>query len=270
MKKYFALSLVAISAVLASGAAMANDTIKAVNNKVGLSYTAGTSFEYSKTDTDGLTSGEKDGSQNGFTLSASTQRDVFGVSDVFLAADVTYMAGDTKYHGYALDDGNWVPATGKTDYDSLDFALKIGKGFAVAPAAQITPYLTVGTRKWDRDQTAEGSYLEKHSNSFWGVGALFQYAVDTKLVLSAEASYALNNSSKVNWVTGGDIYEMDNKGTTKLGFGATYRVTPQLSVFADYAWTQTKFGTSPIVNGYAEPASTTKTQRVNVGVAYNF
>lgn len=267
MKKTIALASIA---TLLSSAAMANDTIKAVNNKASIAYTAGTDFDFSKTDIDGLTSGETGGSQNGVTLAVSTQRDMLGVSDVYIAADVTRMTGDTRYTGFADNGGTWVPATAKADYKSLDFALKVGKGFAIAPAAQLTPYVTIGARKWDRDLTAEGSYFEKRSNFHYGLGAILQYAVNDKLVLAAEGSYSLNAKSEVKWVDGGDTYSSDNKGTTKLGFGATYRVTPNMSIFADYTWTQTKFGASNIVNGYADPANTTKTQRVNVGMAYNF
>lgn len=262
-----------LAAASLSTAAMAQNAIYGANNQLRVSAGTQTSFDYKKKDADGLTSGEKDGSQNGISVTYTSQQDLGGISNFYLSASVNYLKGDTKYNGWELLPGNtaWTPATGKTDYKSLDYDLKLGKGFQLdGGRAQVTPYVNIGTRNWTRDSLAYGGYKEKHSNSFYGVGTMFQYALTADLVVSADAMFAKNTNSEVDWVSGGETYNMKNKGTTQLGFGVNYRLTETLSVFADYRIAKTKFGAGDRYQGYVEPANTAKTQRLNVGVAMNF
>lgn len=273
MRKTALLSAaLAVAALAFSAGASAQDAIKNANNQLRFSWATGTDFDYKKTDADGLTSGENGGSQNGVSITFVNQRDWGTLTDMYFAANVSYLKGDTKYKGWMLAPGSstWTSAEGKTDYKAVDFDVKVGKGFKISPQAQVTPYVNIGTRTWDRDSVSDGGYLEKHSNSFYGVGAMFQYAATANLVLSADAMFAKNTSSELDWVTGGEKYSMKNKGTNQFGFGANYRLTKDVSLFADYRITETKFGAGSPFRGYVEPANKTKTQRLNVGVAVNF
>lgn len=275
MKKsrLFLASIAMGLAAAVAAPAMANDAIVQANNQVRIYGSFGTSFDYSKTDADGLRSGEKDGTQTGLGLTLVQQTNLGTIKDVYVAANIGYAKGDTKYNGWALAPGatEWTPYSGKTDYKQLDFDLKLGKAFQILDdQAQVTPYVTVGTRKWNRDAKDFGGNRDVHSNAFYGIGALFQYAVSPSLVLSADAMFAKNRNSEIDWKNGGVTYSMADKGTTRFGLGANYRLTENLSLFGEYVITQTKFGASGVYQGYVEPSSTAKSQRLNVGVAVHF
>lgn len=261
----------AFASTVVAHTAMAGQAIEQANNQLRLGYVKQTDFESKKIFADGLNPKVEGGSQDGFALGLSHQGTVWGIQNLYLSAELGYLTGDTDYHGFDAVTLQPFRQGHAYDYKSIDFAAKLGKGFALGTQAQFTPYVTAGYSFWRKDGEKNGDYLDELSNRFYGLGAMLQYAVTPQWVLTLDGSYARNTSSQTEWVRDGVTLKHDNKYTKQWGVGVNYSVNQQWSVFANWRWAQRKFGVSGVEShGWHERASVTKSQQVQIGAAYSF
>lgn len=271
MKKQISLAGLALASAAVAHTATAGQAIEQANNQLRLGYVKQTDFESKKIYADGLNPKVEGGSQDGFSLALSHQGTVWGIQNLYLSAELGYLTGDANYNGFDADTLQPLQEGHAYDYKSIDFAAKLGKGFALGQQAQFTPYVTAGYSFWRKDGEKSGEYLDELSNRFYGLGAMLQYAVTPQLVLTVDGSYARNGSSQTEWVRDGVTLKHDNKYTKQFGVGVSYSVNQQWSLFANWRLTERKFGVSGVEShGWHERASVTKSQQLHLGAAYQF
>lgn len=271
MKKTYFMACMALASAVSVPSAAAGQAIAQTNNQLRLSYVKQTDFEFKKFFADGLNPKVEGGAQDGFSLGLAHQGTVWGIQDLYLSAELGYLTGNADYNGYDADTLHPLQEANVYDYKSLDFAAKLGKGFALGAQAQLTPYVTVGYSFWRNNGEKSGDYLDELSNRFYGLGAMLQYALTPQWVLMVDGSLARNASSQTQWVRDGVTLKHDNKYTKQFGLGVNYSVNQHWSVFANWRWTERKFGISGVEsNGWHERASVKKSQQLHVGAAYNF
>jgi hypothetical protein len=274
--------VIAAGALLLAGApiaASANDIVRA-NTQFAVDFAA-TNVTYGETEYgDGL-DGE-DGWVPGFSVTASSMKDLFGQHNLYAFGQITFTRGTTSY---------WAaggPVTQSTDGAALfDADFRLGKGFDTGPGMMTTPYLGAGWHAWDRDlSNAEGpyGYHEKYSNGYVGAGVLMQVAAASRLVISGDALVGATIGADIAGTPNGgaDIIPFNaglgSSMIVKAGVAADYAITDRIHMNAGVDWTHFSYGQSapfcigPILgscpNAY-EPDSTSSylTARVGLGLA---
>jgi opacity protein-like surface antigen len=290
MKHAFAALAVALGAagVLPLAHATDNEAFRRANNVVGLSL--GAQHQNYRELMSGATVDSNIGDiKPSYRLYATAQRDLLGISDLYLGASVSYASGSNTYDGSLVNllTGEQTPVTSRTPTRLFDWNLRAGKAFTLneAETIQLIPYVDYAQHRWDRlDGGDFGDYSEHYSHSVISLGAIGQYSPTERLVLSAEAQlgYLYDASVRARALEGyipvGNGYYLvgpdgpivlGNHGSVMFGLGADYAVTPTFHVTAGYRWQRYGYGVG-VNNSFQEPTSKTVMQRVEVGVALTF
>ena len=268
-----------------------NDAFVRANNVLGLSF--GSQHQDYREFIDGANVDSNIGSvKPSYRLYATAQRDLFGVSDLFFGASISYANGSNTYRGALVNwiTGEQTPVTSRTPTHLFDWSLRAGKAFTLNEAAsvQMIPYLDYSRHRWDRLDSGDiGDYSEHYNHTALSVGIIGQYAPTEKLVLSAEAQighiYDANvrvrsMEGPIYFSDGRDIYYVDgaegpvvlgSHRSRLLGFYADYAVTSAYHVTAGYRWQRFGYGRG-VNNDIVEPASKSIMRQLEVGIALTF
>lgn len=187
----------------------------------------------------------EEGSQIGLRVGATKQGELFGVENVYLAANLSYVAGDTDYTGYLQNQsGTLVPYSTTTDNTMLDFGVKGGVGFVMGDKAQITPYVGYEYHQWVRDIGNDTPYnvYETYSYHALSVGALGQYVFTPKLVGHADLSIGRTINASMDYRGISDEFDLGSKLLTRLDMGVTYRLDNNWNIRGGVALTKYEYG----------------------------
>lgn len=209
-------------------------------------------------------------------IGASRQGTLFGLSNIYTAADVSLSAGRSDYSGYELapapPHNPGQPLTESKTGVTADVHLKLGRSFPlVGGRIQETPYLVYGYHRWARDS------IETYSNHELGVGLLSQYSPTEKLVLGLDISVSRTFAAEVQTHHGVDE-DLGSRYSPSATLRADYAITKCSHLIASWQIDRFAYGQSGNVTGvYAgmqgtwyEPSSRTFQQTWLVGYAYSF
>ena len=301
-------SIVMVCALMAgyAPAYAENSAITSANNEIGLSI-GGENIayheHYDRAETWPSTSdGDLDsqiGTMPALALNFSRQGALFGVSNVFLALNVSGAVGKTEYTGTTIYQhcrgiipgtnycSSYWPEYGPySEHDTeatVDVAGKIGKAFPLGARAQVTPYVTIGGHLWNRNVASQNG-----DDYYWnleaGPGVLIQYAATNRLVLGVDLA-ALESFAAHAHENGTD-FRLGSRPMLTASLSADYAVSKRFHLTARYTVEHFRYGASPSENCSPgetvgpfgtqgpmcsfEPSSWTTTQAMMVGASYAF
>lgn len=274
-KHRFKLTVLALALVTVPAAALADTgslaAIIQANNEVGIAIT-GDLTNYQEHITPGPSDIES-GWQPGFAVKGSYMGNPYGLSHVYANVHYARSSGDIAYLG-SLSNG--------ASYDGTDDAIfnrvmgRLGMGFQVAKAMMATPYLTGGYQSWNRKLVGPYGYTEDYHAGLIGLGAKFQYAATSRLVLGADAEWmaVIGGSMTPSDVPGyGDSLGTARFGTTGeevVGLNADYRIRGPLHLYGGLEFTHFNYTGGKLNYGASEPLSSTNQFDVDAGIAYSF
>lgn len=273
-KIVFAVAGIALS--MGSQFAVAGDAIRAANNQITLSSGI-QKMDYRELDQTGLTGTDtldtEKGNQSGVALSISVQGDAL-IPDGFLQVEGAYFKGKTNYDGYLQSGSTLTPYKTTSDLETTDVAVKLGKGFTFGNRRefQATPYATVGSYRWIRDSSSDPyGYKETYKHAYAGGGLMFQVELNQRTVVKADYMISRMINPKMDSDLNGATYNLGKSNIQQFTVGLDYAVNRQLHVSAEYRNMQFKYGESPTVSGYYEPASETRRDLffIGAGMAFN-
>ncbi len=223
------------------------------------------------------------GTMPAFGLDVTRQGTLAGISNVFLALDMTGAVGKTEYTGTAFSTQcNGIPTSilvcspvsrPHAERDSeftFDVDAKIGKAIPLGSRAQVTPYVTVGAQVWDRNAAwlnGDDSYRQWDA----GTGILVQCAATNRLVLGVDV--ALEEVFGAHAHEDGVVYPLGSRPLLAAALSADYAVTRRLHLAVTYRFQHFRYGISPVrgpQGGSIEPASWTTTQAVMAGIGWRY
>lgn len=276
MKNRYKFAASIIASLLMASVAQANAPIKNANNQIAVSFGAH-DLDYNELDEHNIADGKSLNSENGkqpaIKVSYTTQRDIFGIKDAYLATSIAFAHGDTDYVGYLQGGGALIPFKNTTRSTTTDLNVRVGKGFtfASAPDVQVTPFIGLGYQLWVRDMQGEFGYKEDYSHISYEAGVLAQYAVTPKIVASFDVSTGRTSNSKMTAYLDEDVkFKMTNDTRTSIGIGADYAYSDKIHFSAGYRVTKFRYGESPAVGEFLEPSSKTTTQELTAGIGFQF
>lgn len=270
-----ALVLAALPAAIYSTTASAGmSDIVAADNQVGLQVTD-MNLDYTETGNgySGTPVGTLDtekGDVYGFNLTYSSLASWFLGND-YLALQYGQNHGNTDYVGQYLpltSVNHYGSVTASSTAKTIDYSLRYGKGFELGGKAMAIPYLEVGSHEWDRGL----GYDETYKHSYYGIGAMLQFAPANKLVLTIDGLVGKTKSPSID-VANGSLYSGDLGTSTLTRFGASidYAFTQRIHGMVGFDYTDYKYGVSqPNLLGVWEPDSETKKTMYRVGIGYAF
>lgn len=251
------------------------NAIRQVDNGIGIAAT-GTLMNYQEH----ITPGPSD-TESGWMPGFAVHFDYLTPSNIYLHLGYSRSAGGIHYDG-ATQAG--VPVQTTDDATIQRFLGKAGYTFWLAPNMAVTPYVAAGYQWWNRDLQGIGAakgYTEDYHSPLVGAGALFQYSVMPRLVLSADAEMlAVTGGGMTPHIDDG-IFGSAHFGTTgeeRVGLQANYRVSGPWSVFGGLSFTHFNY-TGGKLNSFqvhgetvsgSEPFSSTNLFGLDAGVAYHF
>ncbi len=253
--------------------------IKASNNQVGF-QSISTNVNYTETGNGrlGSATGTLDteiGPVSGRSYYFSEMKDVLFGNDYF---KVVYdqSGGYTNYVGGTLNPpspyGSIVSTSSAT---LLNYSFRYGKGFSRQSSTMFTPYVEIGSHKWERGV----NFGETYSNSFYGYGLLSQFSFSNKIVLSVDAMSGHTTQSNITVTSGpgvdGFSGELGNSDLYKIGVSLDWALVQRLHVTAGADYTAFNYGISAIFpssgNNVAwEPDSKTNYTTVRLGLGWGF
>lgn len=276
--KRSALMLAAVGCLAAN--AHAQEAMLRANNQVWLGVGA-QPMNYWETISPGKADSES-GTTAAFSLNASTQRQLFGVSNLYFSAAVRVAHGNVNYGGYLQDVGGRVI---QSDYQmstrstATDVTLKAGKAIPFHLGtwnAQVIPYVSYGYRDWIRDSSRDPyGFYERYRHHVIGGGVMGQMELTSKLVATADIRAGAMVGSSMTLAGSQNTFSLGNKPVVVAGFGLDYAVARNFHVNATYEWSRFQYGRSsvtqvgPGVSAY-EPDSKTITQTWMIGAGYAF
>lgn len=271
MKKVITLAALAL---VFSAHAFADEAILQANNQVSLSV-GSHRLGYREPSQSASFPGDFDtemGTQFTAGVSAVRQGTLFGINDIYTSASASFATGHTNYQGYLL--ANMTPKRDNTSNVFGDFQFRAGKAFSFGSRSQfqVVPYVQYAYHVWSRTIGTDAS--EVYSHHTLGGGILGQYAVNKKLVLSADVTVSemFGAQMRKKPLPTFDVHE---RPVLQLGFGADYAITRNLHVSANYRFVKFNYGRSPDVQGndgssWYEPSSKSTENVVTVGLGYSF
>jgi hypothetical protein len=266
---FFFLSLILPNQVTAqSSAGIAS--IKNTNNAFGVQAIS-TYVNYTET-VGGTISNTEQGYVPGFALNVSFMQDWLLGND-YLAATYSQSTGNTNYTGSYIGSSQGYGSVKTTSPATLtDFSFRYGKGFALNDQIMATPFIELGSHKWDRNLR---TYQETYTNNYYGLGLLGQVAMTNAFVLSANA--LVGNTVNSNISITGFPYSggaLGNSTIYRLGISGDYAFTKSLHGNIGLDYTSFSYGQStPTKVGryfYYEPNSTSQYTTYKMGLSYNF
>jgi len=278
-----ALGSVCTTAVAATSSI---NPILAANSEAGI-FLSRTQSNYSENIVSQYGSDTEHGAIGGFGIKVSDNFNAFGVNNWYASLSYRRTSGQTQY-----EDGLSFESAG---HNTNNISAKFGKTFFMANDMAVTPYLFGGYRSWNRVVPNGVANPENYSNGYIGMGGMFQYAVDPRLVLSANAGIGDVIGGSINGDTqmlsqeyDGYLYpnsfnaSLASRPYGTVGAGADYRVTRNLHLFTNLQYTEFQYGGSPTyvfqgsgpLQGYygtlREPSSQTSNFTMDLGVAYSW
>ncbi|MFJ2994581.1 hypothetical protein [Pandoraea sp. NPDC087047] len=232
-----------------------------------------------------IASGKSDaerGTTAAFSLSASTQRQLFGVSNLYFSGSVRVAHGNVNYGGYLQDVTGGVI---QPDYQmttrstTTDVTLKAGKAIPFHLGtwnAQVIPYVSYSYRDWIRDSSRDPyGFYERYRHHVIGGGLMGQMELTSRLVATADVRAGAMVGASMTLAGSQNTFGLGNKPVVVAGFGLDYAVARNFHVNATYEWSRFQYGRSgvtqvgPGVSAY-EPDSKTINQTWMIGAGYAF
>ena len=277
-------ALIVMSVPLIAGLFTANahaqEAMLRANNQVWLDVGA-QQLHYWESIAPGKSDSER-GTTAAFSLSASTQRQLFGISNLYFSGSVRVAHGNVNYGGYLQD------VTGRIvqpDYQmttrstATDVTLKAGKAFPFhlgTWSAQVIPYVSYSYRDWIRDSSRDPyGFYERYRHHVIGGGLMGQMELTPKLVATADVRAGAMVGASMTLAGSQNTFTLGNKPVVVAGFGLDYAVARNFHVNATYEWSRFQYGRSgvtqvgPGVSAY-EPDSKTINQTWMIGAGYAF
>ncbi len=252
----------------AAAAQTGNSAIVAANNEVGVAIT-GNLTNYQEHVTPGPADTES-GWQPGFALKGSYMGNLFGIHNAYAAIHYARSSGNIGYYG----------AVGGKPYNGTDSAIfnrvmaRVGMGFGIGGQSMVTPYISGGYQSWNRALQGPYGYTEDYRAGLVGAGALFQYAVTPRFVVSGDAEVlAVVGGGMTPHIFNGRLgsASFGTSAEEKIEAGWDYRVTGPLHVYSDVSFTHYNYtGGALAIHGASEPSSETNQFGMSLGIAYQF
>lgn len=278
MRKNKAIGFIAATLLAATGIAQANPVLTQANRQFSLSIGA-QYLDYVEIDDFGLTPDgildSERGAQRAARVSVGYQGHFADVENMYFRFDIAGANGDTHYQGYLMgtdETGELVLVPhGDTTRDRMyTYSVKVGKSIPFdGDLFQLTPYISYGTRYWVRELLGEDGYRENYEHHALGGGALLQWAKG-RTVFSVDLNVARIIEASL------DVPEFE----TELSLGAKEIFTGSVGfdfgigdcehLLVNYEYASFDYGISGVVNDIFEPNSTTKQQRLFLGIAIDF
>lgn len=182
-----------------------------------------------------------------------------------------YAKGDTSYKGAVqnLLTGVSTPYDSSTGNEMLDLRVGLGYAFGFGRFAFI-PGFEYGFSSWQRhlNHGNPPGYDESYAHGHVA-GTLSAQVALGKTVLRADVAYGQTLAPRMD--TGGTLYVLGTKPWSRIGLGVDYAVKASLHAGARVAYTQFKYGASPVnAAGFYEPNSKTQHTTFDFVVSYNF
>ncbi len=267
-----AVTVIAVSDL--SGVAMAQTEDSAIvqaNNEVGIAIT-GNLTNYQESITPGPSDTES-GWQPGFAVKGSYMGNPYGIHHLYAAVHYANSFGNIGYRG----------AVGGTPYNGTDSATfnrvmgRVGMGFSITVPGHlmmITPYVAGGYQGWNRNLQGPFGYKENYSAGLAGAGALFQYALTPRFVVSGDAEIlAVVGGGMTPHLFNGRLgsASFGTSAEEKVAAGIDYKMSDALHVYSDVGFTHFNYtGGSLALPGWREPLSSTNQLGMSLGLAYQF
>jgi opacity protein-like surface antigen len=260
--------------------ANAQEAMLRANNQVWLDAGA-QQLHYWETIGPGKSDSER-GTTAAFSLGASTQRQLFGVSNLYFSGSVRVAHGNVDYGGYLADSSGRVVQPNyqmNTRSTATDVTLKAGKAFPFHLGtwnAQMIPYVSYSYHDWIRDSSSDPyGFYERYRHHVIGGGLMGQLEVTPKLVATADIRAGAMVGASLTLAGSQNTFTLGNKPVVVAGFGLDYAIARNFHVNATYEWSRFQYGRSgvtqvtPGVNAY-EPDSKTINQTWMIGAGYAF
>lgn len=246
-----------------------------LNNELRLS-TGLQSIDYVEIDkygatSDGVLDGEK-GRQPLLGLTWSMQPQKGRLAGLFTQVDLRLADGKTDYTGYLQNfkTGELTPYKYKgVKAVTYDLGVKVGVPIVLDHGyAQIIPYGFVGHHHWIRDSSSSVyGYREDYFHNTFAVGAKLQTMLNRSLALEADVMLGRTQDAKMNLALTGKDYKLSSRDVTRIEVAAIQRLSPTLAMRYGFDTTKFKYGESPVVDGFFEPASKSTIQTFTVGLS---
>lgn len=275
MKKTALISAVLVLAGF-SGAAFANTAILKANNEIGIAAT-GTLMNYQEHITPGPSDTES-GWMPGFGVKYSLMQNLMGLNNAYVAIHFNRSAGNINYRGAVQTADGDVPVTATDKATIYNVTGRVGMGMALSNDMMVTPYVVGGYQHWNRDLIGPDGYTEDYGAGLVGLGAKFQYAPTSNLVLSATPEFmAIVGGGVKGNVAGVGRAKFGTSGEEKLSLDADYAVAENVHIYGGLSYTHFNYtgGPAPVygnpdIIAAQEPPSSTNHFGLQLGVAYNF
>ncbi|AKM30036.3 hypothetical protein AB870_07870 [Pandoraea faecigallinarum] len=227
-------------------------------------------------------SDSESGTTAAFALTASTQRQLFGISNLYFSGAVRVAHGNVDYGGYLQDTAGRVLQSDyqmKTRSTATDVTLKAGKAIPFHLGtwnAQVIPYVSYSYRDWIRDSSRDPyGFYERYRHHVVGGGLMGQVELTPKLVATADVRAGAMVGASMTLAGSQNTFTLGNKPVVVAGFGLDYAIARNFHVNASYEWSRFQYGRSavtqvgPGVTAY-EPDSKTINQTWMIGAGYAF
>ena len=264
-----------------SGSTGGGGLIKASNNQVGY-QSISTNVNYTEVgngmQTTAGTLDTESGPVPGHTLYLSIMNDTWLGNDYF-KANYDQSVGITNYIGGTLNPPSAYGSVTSTSNATLtNYSFRYGKGLFLRGASMLTPYIEVGSHKWDRGV----NYGETYSHNYIGYGLLNQFILASNLVFSVDAMFGHTNGSTIvvtssppgvpvaSQLTGFST-SLGNSNIYKIGLALDYVFGPRIHVNAGVEYSAFSYGISATQpSGLLEPDSKTNYTTVRIGLGLGF
>ncbi|VVE39278.1 hypothetical protein [Pandoraea anhela] len=274
------VAVAGLTGLLGLSNAEAQEAMLRANNQVWLGVGA-QQLNYWETIGPGKSDSES-GTTAAFALTASTQRQLFGVSNLYFSGSVRVAHGNVNYGGYLQDRaGNVI----QPDYQmstrstATDVTLKAGKAIPFHLGtwnAQVIPYVSYSYRDWIRDSSRDRyGFYERYRHHVVGGGLMGQMELTSKLVATADIRAGAMLGASMTLAGSQNTFSLGNKPVVVAGFGLDYAIARNFHINASYEWSRFQYGRSaatqvgPGVSAY-EPDSRTINQTWMIGAGYAF
>lgn len=263
-----ALTTLACLTLCQAAFAVSSD-IKASNNEVTFQLMS-TNVDYTETGgAYGVPPGTLDtetGSVPGYTLSVSKMQDWWLGNDYF-EAEYDHAIGHTTYVGgyigpAATPYGSVVGASTAT---LVNYSARYGAGIMLHDRVMLTNFAELGHHEWDRGVNLGETY----AHTYFGIGALCQYAPTHGLVISASAMIGRMFGSNIA-VNGYFSGALGDSSLYRVGVGADYALVQNVHGKISVDYMGFEYGRSGLYSGYFEPDSKTYLTTVKVGFGGEF
>ena len=181
--------------------------------------------------------------------------------------------GGTKYTGMNITGGGFGSVIDISTARLTNSSIRLGKALLRYDDLMLTPYVELGTHKWERGVNSGESY----ANNWLGIGALGQFSPASHWVVTANAMLGGTEGSAISVNSGSGITgfsaALGNSAILNLGLSADYALTQSYHVSIGVDYTGFNYGVSHVVDangGSLEPDSKTHYSRVKFGLGYAF